>query len=55
MHFSSFVIVLRKANFPSMACVGGFYMMVYEPLVACREKSEQMVMAFPWDLALTFG
>lgn len=56
MHFfSSFVIVLREAHFPSMVCVGGFYMTVCEPLVVCRDKTEQMVLAFPWDPMLTFG
>ena len=55
MHFSSFVVVLRKADFPSMVCVGGFYMAVCEPPGACGEKTEQMVMAFPWGLASTFG
>lgn len=55
MHFSSFVIVLGKADFPSMVCVGGFYMTVCEPLVACGGKTEQMVIALPWDPTLTFG
>jgi len=53
--FRSFAAVLGEAGFPSVACVGGFYMNACEPPVARGKETEQMARAFPWDPAFTFG